>query len=63
MFAKAKEFQKQVVLKWNPTADEPTISVYLGLLGINEAASKECGSIVLDLLLRAGVLEQLDDES
>ena len=48
MFDKAMSFQKQVVLKWNPTADDPTLSAYLGLLGIDEAASKECGSLVLD---------------
>ena len=41
--------------------DEPTLSIYLGLLGIDEAASKECGAILLDLLLRAGVLLQDSD--
>ena len=63
MFGKAKSFQKQVVQKWNPTVDDPTLSVYLGLLDINETASKECGSIVLDLLLRSGVLVELEDGS
>ena len=32
------------------------MSMYLGLLAMDEAASKECGAITLDLLLRAGVL-------
>ena len=31
--------------------------MYLGFLGIGEAASKECGAITLDLLLRAGMLQ------
>ena len=34
--------------------------MYLGLLGIDEAASKECGAITLDLLLHAGVI--IDEE-
>ena len=37
-------------------ADKPTLSIYLGLIGIDEPASKECGVFTLDLLLRAGVL-------
>ena len=43
-------------MRWNPTAYEPTLSIYLGLIGIDGAASKECGAITLDLLLWAGVL-------
>ncbi len=43
---------------WNPKIDEPSLSIYFGLLGIDEAASKECGSITLDLLLRYGILEE-----
>lgn len=46
---------------WNPNTEEPTKSVYLGLLAIDEAASKEYGAITLDLLLCAGVLLQDDD--
>ena len=43
--------------KWNPDVDEPTLTIFiLGLVGIDESASKECGAIALDLLLRAGVL-------
>ena len=35
--------------------------MHLGLLGIDEAASKECGSITLDLLLRSGILVETED--
>ena len=58
MFLKAKQFVRDVVQKWNLTIDDATKSMYLGLLGIDEAASKECGAILLDLLLRAGVIIQ-----
>ena len=42
--------------RWNKDIDEPTLSMYLGLLAINEAALKEC-------FLRGGVLIQDDDGS
>ena len=58
LFNKAKKNQKLSVLKWNPHIDEPTKSIYLGLVGIDESAAKECGAILLDLLLRCGVLVQ-----
>ena len=58
-----KKFQVNTVRRWNPRIDEPSLSIYLGLLGIDEAASKECGSLTLDLLLRSGVLEQIEDGS
>merc|ERR1739845_25435 len=52
----AKTFQADTVRKWNPTIDEPTLSIFLRLVGLDESASKECGAITLDLLLRAGVI-------
>ena len=59
----AKDFQANTVRKWNPTIDEATLSIFLGLVGIDEAASKECGAITLKLLLRAGVLVEAEDGS
>ena len=62
LIQKAKCFQEWTVKKWNPHIQEPTLSIYLGLVAIDEAASKECGAITLDLLLRAGVLIESDDD-
>ena len=56
-----KDFQVRTVRRWNPKIEEPSLSIYLGLLGIDEAASKECGSITLDLLLRSGILVETED--
>jgi hypothetical protein len=56
-----ESFQTNTVCKWKTNADEPTKSVFIGLVGINESASKECDAITLDLLLRAGVLVEQDD--
>ncbi len=61
LFGRSAAFQKAMVKTWNPNAEEETKSNYLGLVGIDEAPSKECGAITLDLLLRAGVLEENDD--
>ena len=54
-------FQREAVKKWNPNADEVTLSNYMGLVGIDEAASKECGALTLDMLLKFGILEQDGD--
>ena len=56
MFAAASSLQEQTVKCWNPKSKEPTLTVYLGLLSIDEAVLEECGAITLDLLLRARVL-------
>ena len=63
MFDAARSFQVETVKRWNKEIDDPTLSMYLGLLAIDESASKECGAITLDLLLRAGVLMQDDNGS
>ena len=49
--------------RWHPNIDDCSLSIYLGLIGIDEATSKECGAITLDLLLRAGVLVTNEDGS
>ena len=61
MFLNAKCFVRDATDKWNLTGKEPTESTYLGLIGIDESASKECGAVLLDLMLRAGVLHQTND--
>ena len=63
LIAKIKTFQVDTVRKWNPKIDQPTLSIYLGLLGINEAAPKECRAITLDFLLRADILFKNNDGS
>ena len=63
LFNAARTFQSTTVRKWKRSADECSLSIYLGLICIDEAASKECGAITLDLLLRAGVLVASEDGS
>ena len=61
LFHACSTFQREAVKKWNPNADEVTLSNYMGLVGIDEAASKECGALTLDMLLKFGILEQDGD--
>ena len=55
------KFEELTVNRWNPKRKEATKSIYLGLVCIDELASKECGAITLDLLLRAGILVKGED--
>ena len=57
LFAVAASFQKNVVTSWNPNSSPPTSSIYLGLIAVDKADSKNCGAITLDICLRAGILE------
>ena len=63
LFAAAGVFQREAVRKWNPNADDVTLCNYMGLIGIDEAVSKECGTITLDLLLKFGIVHEVDDGS
>lgn len=61
LFNCVKHFQENTVMRWNPTITEPTLLIYLGLLGIDKAAANECGTVTLDLLLLSGVLVEDED--
>ena len=58
-----KTFQTDTVCWWNKEVEDPTLPRYLGILAIDKGVSRECSAITLDLLLRAGVLLQDEDES
>lgn len=49
-------FSREAVLKWNPSANKITPTMFLGFNALDEMASTETGAIVLDLLLKAGVM-------
>ena len=61
LFNACSSFQRNAVKKWNLKADEVTLSNYMGLIGINGPASKECGALTLDMLLKFGILNQDGD--
>ena len=63
MFNAAKSFTGLTVQRWNPHTKEQSLSIYLGLIGIDESVPKERGAITLDLLLWAGVLVEAQDGS
>ena len=59
--SQAKSFQRDAVKKWNPEADEPTQSNHAGLVAMDEAASKECGALALDLLIKFRIMMKVKD--
>eukprot|EP00956_Cyclotella_meneghiniana_P024622 scaffold49684_cov59-Cyclotella_meneghiniana.AAC.1 len=61
LFATSKTFQRDAVLKWNPHADEVTPTILIGINPMSEAASMETCAIVLELLVKAGVMTVEDD--
>ena len=50
LFDAARSFQVETVKRWNKEIDDPILSMYSGLLAIDESASKECGAITLIVL-------------
>ena len=63
LFKNASKFQKVAVSKWNVHADKVTLSHFLGLVGMDESASKECGAISLDIALKLGIIVEQPDGS
>ena len=51
------------VKKWNKDIDEVTKSLFMGLIGIDESESKNCGAILLDFLLKIGLIVLQNDGS
>ena len=48
------------MLDWNPNADKVTMSFNMGFVGIREDSSAGAGSVVLDMLLKFGLLQYND---
>ena len=42
LFQKAKDYQPTSVKSWYPNIGKTSSTVYIGLVGLDEAASKEC---------------------
>jgi hypothetical protein len=51
------------VLDWNATADDVTMSFNMGFVGIQEESAAGAGSVVLDMLLKFGLLKYNDDNT
>ena len=51
------------MLGWNPNADEVAMSFNIGFIGIREDSAVGAGSVVLDMLLKFGLLQYNDDNT
>jgi hypothetical protein len=50
-------FQRDAVLDWNPGTNSVTMSFNIGFIGICKDSSAGAGSVMLDMLLKFGVLK------
>ncbi|KAK1743298.1 hypothetical protein QTG54_005919 [Skeletonema marinoi] len=57
----AQELQDKVTSCWNPDVGDVSLTMMLGLAGMEEDSANKCGSITLDQLYRVGVLEENAD--
>ena len=55
--------QRRSVLDWNADADKVTMSFNMGFVGIHKDLAAGAGSVVLDMLLKFGVLKYNDNKS
>ena len=60
LFTLATHFQRDAVSFWNDFHYEVTPSNYLGLEGLDETSSQECGALALSLLKKFGIIEESD---
>ena len=63
MLAKASSFQRDSVKDWNPTCDQVTQSMMLGVLPIDEKDSVGAATAFLDMCLKFGSLKELEDST
>ena len=55
-FCDVKDFQKMAVRDWNPKCNEVTLSFNMGFIGVREDSSDDAASVILDMLLKFGLL-------
>lgn len=53
-------FQDEAVKKWNSYTEEPTGSLYLGFVGIDEGTQQGAGTICLDLVLKGTTMDEVE---
>ena len=63
LFGHANKFQHDSVREWNATADEPTKSLLLGFVGVDEGHQEGAGAAFMDLQLKYGVINENEDLS
>ncbi len=48
---------------WNPNCDEVTLSLNMGFVGVHDNSSDGAASVILDMLLKFGLLIYNDDDT
>ena len=57
-FSNVRAFQDEAVKKWNPNAEVSTESVFLGFVSADKANQQDAGLVLLDLLLKGGIVNE-----
>jgi hypothetical protein len=57
------KFQRQAVQNWNSCCNEVTTSYNMGFIGVREDSSDGAASVILDMLLKFGVLVYNDNKT
>jgi len=55
-FKSVSQFQQMAVSDWNKTRDDVTLSYNMGFVGVHEDSSDGAANVILDMLLKFGVL-------
>ena len=63
IFNAAYKIQRKAVLDWNANADDVTMLFNMGFVGIQEDSAAGAGSVVLDMLLKFGLLKYSDNNT
>jgi hypothetical protein len=61
-YSSVYKLQQQAILDWNATADSVTMSFKMGFVGICEDSAAGAGSVVLNMLLKFGLLKYNENE-
>jgi len=62
-FCDVKDFQRIAVRDWNLKCDKVTLSFNMGFVGVREDSSNGAAAVILDMLLKFGVIVYKDDET
>jgi hypothetical protein len=62
-FNHVQNFQRQAVKDWNSHCDEVTLSYIMGFVGVREDSLDGAASVILDMLLKFGVLTYNNDDT
>ncbi len=62
-FNSVSKFWREAVCDWNRTRDDVTLSYNMGFISVHEGSSDGAATVILDMLLKFGVLVYNQDKT